>query len=121
MTDGNGCTASAVATVSLNQGITLDQTVVQPTGCATSNGAIDLTVSGTPGPYTYNWSTSNGSGLVNGQEDQSGLTVGTYNVTVTSVSGCSATQAISLAGPGNCDACPVVGALVAAPGGVCVE
>lgn len=43
-------------------------------------GAIDITVAGGSGNYTYQWT---GPGVVPDAEDQSGLDVGTYRVTVT--------------------------------------
>ena len=48
-----------------------------------NNGAINVTVIGGATPYTYFWTTSNGSGLVPSAEDQNGLTAGTYNLVVT--------------------------------------
>ena len=48
-----------------------------------NNGAINLTVTKGLAPYTYFWTTSNGSGLVATAEDQTGLTAGTYNLVVT--------------------------------------
>ncbi|MBK8968297.1 MAG: hypothetical protein IPM36_16850 [Lewinellaceae bacterium] len=119
-TDVNGCTGSANASVTVNPAPELSQISVQPTTCLAADGSIDLMVSGT-GPFTYNWATSNGSGLVQGLEDQSGLTVGTYDVTVTNTSDCSATLSIALVGPGNCDACPGISTLVADPLAACVN
>lgn len=56
-----------------------------------TDGTIDLTV--TPGSpayatTTYDWTTSGGSGLTAGVEDQTGLGIGTYDVLVTDVNGC---------------------------------
>ena len=48
-----------------------------------NNGAINVTVTKGVSPYTYAWTTSNGSGLVATAEDQTGLTAGTYNLVVT--------------------------------------
>ncbi|MFA6127960.1 MAG: choice-of-anchor L domain-containing protein [Bacteroidales bacterium] len=52
-----------------------------------NNGAINVTVTKGVAPYTYSWTTSNGSGLVASAEDQSGLTAGTYNLVVTDYNG----------------------------------
>ena len=59
--------------------------------CSGGNeGDIDITVSGgSVGNYSYQWSTTNGSGLTETDEDQSGLTAGTYNVIVTDLNGCT--------------------------------
>ena len=65
----------------------------------TADGAIDLTVAGGTGTYTYAWSTSNGSGLTATTQDQTGLSAGTYNVTVTDANGCTATGSYTLTQP----------------------
>ena len=49
----------------------------------TATGAINVTVSGGIAPYTYVWSTTNGSGLIQGLENQTDLTAGDYEVIVT--------------------------------------
>nr|WP_320023638.1 HYR domain-containing protein [uncultured Draconibacterium sp.] len=45
-------------------------------------GAVDLTVNGASGTLSYVWSTQNGSGIVQGAEDQSSLSDGDYTVMV---------------------------------------
>src|SRR6056297_2121247 len=47
-----------------------------------NDGAIYLTISGGAPPYTYNWTTTNGSGIVEGQKDQTSLSAGEYKVVV---------------------------------------
>jgi len=51
-----------------------------------NNGAIDLTVNNQF--VSYSWMTPDGSGLVESLEDQSGLSAGSYAVTVTEDNGC---------------------------------
>ncbi len=79
--------------------LNVTETHVNPTCNSSNDGSINLTVSGgTPG-YNFNWSTSDGSGLVNGQEDQNNLTAGTYDVTVSDINNCQQTLSITLSDP----------------------
>ncbi|MGJ3234912.1 beta strand repeat-containing protein, partial [Marivirga sp.] len=57
--------------------------------CNGNDGEIAISVSGGEGTYTYEWSTSDGSGLVVTDQDQTGLSAGTYEVTVTDGYGCT--------------------------------
>ncbi|MEM6803621.1 MAG: PKD domain-containing protein [Bacteroidota bacterium] len=50
--------------------------IISPTACADSSGAIDLSVIGSSGPYSFLWNTGETT------EDISGLSVGTYSVDV---------------------------------------
>ena len=64
-----------------------------------ANGSIDLSVTGGSTPYTYAWTTTNGSGLNSTSQDQSGLTAGTYNVTITDNNGCSVQKSVVIQQP----------------------
>ncbi|MCK5028336.1 MAG: T9SS type A sorting domain-containing protein [Bacteroidales bacterium] len=75
--------------------------ITQVTSCSYSTeGAIGLNVSGGNGGNTYYWFESNGgSGVSLLAEDQTGLTTGTYSVTVTDEKGCTADTLINISGP----------------------
>jgi len=71
-------------------------TVTKTTCPADNDGSIQLTVNGWSQPYNFNWSTSNGSGLVNEQKDQYNLTVGSYTYSVTDKYGCVVGSSVNL-------------------------
>lgn len=58
--------------------------------CGLDNGAIDLSVSGNDGPFSYKWST----GAVT--EDLSNVGVGVYRITVSNAVGCSTTEKVGI-------------------------
>ena len=65
-----------------------------------STGSINITVSGgSTGNYKYNWSTTNGSGIINGQKDQPALSAGTYHLVVTDSNNCVTSKDIILTQP----------------------
>lgn len=89
--------------ISTNYQVVITVSEVLVSGSATNvscsgsaNGAIDITVTGGTGPYTFAWTTLNGSGLNATAEDQTNLTAGTYNVTVTDANSCQATAEFTL-------------------------
>ena len=69
--------------------------------CAGGNdGSILLYITGgSIGNYRYQWSTDNGSGLVNGLQHQNGLSAGEYHITVTDTNQCFADTTIILTEP----------------------
>ena len=85
ITDVNGCTATASATV--NQPVVLSALSAIATNATCfglDNGSIDLTPIGGAFPYSFEW--SNGATT----EDISGLNQGIYTVTVSDANGCTA-------------------------------
>ncbi|MBK8952681.1 MAG: T9SS type A sorting domain-containing protein [Chitinophagaceae bacterium] len=117
-TDVNNCAAatSTIYNVSVNPLPVIGSSVTEPTTCTSTDGAINLTITGAAGPFSFSWSTIGGSGLVAGAEDQTALTVGQYTVVVTDqVTGCQQTASFTLTGPGGCAICPTVGSLTTNP------
>ncbi len=93
VTDVNGCIASASYTVTQPAAITLSATSTNVSCNGGNNGAVNLTVSGGTGSYRYNWS--------NGEDERniSGLSAGTYTVTVTDANGCTQTGSYTITQP----------------------
>jgi len=90
VTDGNGCTASACATVDQPSQLQLS-TDPTNTGClGSSTGAIDLTVTGGTSGYQFLWDNAAIT------QDLTGLASGNYAVTVTDGNGCTATTAATV-------------------------
>lgn len=90
--DGGGCSgATASMVVRPSTALTYGLFSVNNSPCVgISNGAIYITgLTGTP-PYTYTWS----NGAVT--QNTTGLTNGTYSVTVTDGSGCSLSQSATI-------------------------
>jgi gliding motility-associated-like protein len=99
VTDANGCEISASVTLTEPDGMSHTITSnTYPSGTNIScygenDGNVDLTITGGGSPYTYDW--SNGATT----QDLSGLTAGTYSVTVAEVNGCEITASITLTQP----------------------
>lgn len=99
VTDANFCVAQATAEVFQPDVLSLSANRTNVSCLGFSDGAIDLVVTGGAGSYSYLWSTSNGSGLIPTDQDQNGLTNGTYSVLVTDISGCTALLQTTLTQP----------------------
>lgn len=94
VTDANGCTATASATVTEPTALGASATFT-PVSC---NGGTDGEASvvandGTPG-YSYSWSPSGGNSSI-----ATGLAAGNYTVTVTDANGCSVNATTSVTEP----------------------
>ncbi len=92
--DAAGCkVTSQTFTISEPTALNLSGVKTDVTTVSGSDGSIDITVTGGTGPYTYKWN----DGATT--EDRTGLTKGTYSVTVTDANGCTATQAFIINQP----------------------
>jgi gliding motility-associated-like protein len=84
ITDGNGCTTTAGATITQPSAITLSTTVTAALCNGASTGTSTATAGGGAGGFTYSWSPSGGNAAT-----ASNLAAGNYTVTVTDANGCS--------------------------------
>lgn len=91
VTDNNGCMATGVANIQ-NNDVNLTGNVSNLDCSNGSNGAIDLTIAGN-GPFDILW--SNGYST----EDVTGLSQGTYDVTVEDANGCVSTETFTVSAP----------------------
>ena len=82
VTDNNGCELDVSATIQ-GQGITVGSASISDEICGNASGSIDISFSGGVNPYSFAWS----NGAIT--EDISGLTAGTYALTLTGAGGCS--------------------------------
>ena len=98
VTDANGCKGAATINITEPFPLTLDQTHTNINCYGGTTGSINLIVSGGTGSYNYTW-TKNGSPYGSNVQDLSGLSSGTYSVTVTDGNSCSANLSVTLTQP----------------------
>lgn len=93
VTDANGCVGVATMFVPNAgiSGLTITQNITQESGAGLADGSIDLTLTGSSGPYTFLW--SNGATT----EDIYSLSGGVYSLTITDAGGNCATYTYTVA------------------------
>jgi hypothetical protein len=92
VTDANGCTASASAVVTDIPGPTLSISGTSSASCGLSNGSAITNVNGGTPPYNFMWNstpTQNTPNLLN-------VPAGTYCVTVTDATACTADNCVTI-------------------------
>lgn len=102
VTDNNNCQTNA--SVTLSEPAILAASIIEVNvSCDSGNdGEANLTISGGTTPYSYLWDNMGASTI----EDLSGLSAGTYNVTVTDLNYCEAFASVTITEPApvNADA-----------------
>ncbi len=95
VTDGNGCTATASATITQPAQLLAATTVLSNINCnGGNNGSANVTVLGGTTPYAYQW---NPSGQSNSMA--TGLGAGAYTITVTDANGCTDIKSVTITQP----------------------
>ncbi|MBM3917847.1 MAG: hypothetical protein FJ349_09620, partial [Sphingomonadales bacterium] len=97
VTDNKGCTASlnAINIATAPAALTLSTVITNAQCYGQLSGAIDLTVTGGVGPYTYFW--SNGPTT----QDITGISAGNYTVSVTDANNCFISQPFVVTEPNS--------------------
>lgn len=89
--DTDGCVATQPFTVTEPAELAISVNSITASCVNNSSGAIDVQVTGGATSYAYQWDNNAGMG-----EDPSGLSGGTYNLTVTDSNGCTKSQEVSV-------------------------
>ena len=95
VTDANGCTSTSVAAVSSLGGPSISANLTNNVGCyGGSNGSATATVISGNSPYTYTWSPSGGNAAT-----ASGLSAGSYSVSISDMNGCTSVTNVIIGEP----------------------
>jgi len=96
VTDSVGCTAVNNLTLNDPGAPTLTVSNINNISCnGSSNGSATVSATGGSLPYSYQWNDTNSQT----NSSATGLSAGTYNVTVTGSIGCSSTESVSITEP----------------------
>ncbi|MFH1319535.1 MAG: GEVED domain-containing protein [Bacteroidota bacterium] len=96
VTDADGCESTFNTTVNEPSLITATLTVIEPS-CGNSDGNATVFASGGSGSYTYQWDVSAGNQTT---QTATGLSAGTYNVTITDANSCTESFSVNLSDAG---------------------
>lgn len=82
VTDAKGCFKIASTAISNDNGPIISNSAVSEAGCSSTDGSVDITISGGSMPFTFNWSDNS----IN--EDLDSVSAGDYSVTITDDNNC---------------------------------
>jgi gliding motility-associated-like protein len=103
VTDVNGCTITATATVNDLNGPSATKSSTNITCFGANNGTAQVNATGGAGGYNYTWSPSS-----NTTASISGLSAGTYTVTVSDAAGCVIISNVTITEPPKINIVPAV-------------
>lgn len=84
----------------LYSGLTIDSIVSTDASCIAADGTATVTTSGGTDPLTYTWENIDNAGtIVSTENPATGLTAGTYSVTVSDAAGCAAMETVAVVAP----------------------
>jgi len=94
VTDANGCTDSSSVSITQPTALVSDATVTANASCnGLADGGASASASGGTTAYSYLWSNASSSSTV------TGLSAGTYNVTITDANGCTDSSSVTITEP----------------------
>ena len=94
VTDANGCSVTATATITEPSGIITSVSATSTLCNGSNDGTATVTAMGGNAPYNYAW-----SGSATGQATAGNLLAGTYTVTVTDANGCTVEDITTVSEP----------------------
>lgn len=93
VTDGHTCTTTATAVVGSSTALSISESAINVDCYGAATGSASVSANNGQRPYVYNWSNSGNGVSINN------LLAGTYTVTVTDASNCSATATKTVTQP----------------------
>lgn len=97
VSDVNSCTDTVLYDALVNTFAAISSSISDVSCNGSSDGAVDITASGSAGPFAYSW--SGPGGFLSSLEDVTGVVPGTYTVSVTAAGGCISVDSVIVGEP----------------------